>query len=233
MFNKDKKDETEPMENSDLEQENQELYAQLTNKNKDYFFQLNNRLEELSYDPDKKIAILNHMLQETVEFQVDAITARKMYGTVTERADQIILGIHPNHLESDSEMSPKKLLYLDGALLFGGMFSIITGLSAGSSNTPPVSLFQLIMNFALGGLVVLILLKYRPDPNQNKGFFKYTLVTVSTIMAWIFAMTFIEMLVPSIINPALPRSLVMGIGALGILARWYFKKKFDIKGTIF
>lgn len=232
MFNKDKKDETELMENRDLEQENKELYRQLTNKNKDYFFQLNSRLEELSYDPDKKLVVINHMLQETVEFQEDAITARKMYGTVTERADQI-LGIVPDNLEGDSKMSPTKHLYLDGALLLGGMFSIITSLSAGSSNTPPVSLFQLIMNFALGGLVVLILLKYRPDPNQNKGFFKYTLVTVSTIMAWFFAMTFIEMLVPSIINPALPRGLVMGIGALGILARWYFKKKFDIKGTIF
>lgn len=232
MFNKDKKDETELMENRDLEQENKELYRQLTNKNKDYFFQLNSRLEELSYDPDKKLVVINHMLQETVEFQEDAITARKMYGTVTERADQI-LGIDPDNLEGDSKMSPTKHLYLDGALLLGGMFSIITGFSAWRSNTPPVGLLQLILNFVLGGLVVLVLIKHRPDPNQSKGFFKYTFVTVITIMAWIFAMTFVDMLAPSLINPEIPGIFVMGVGALGILARWYFKKKFDIKGTIF
>ena len=85
MFSKNKKDEKEAglVEDRDLEQENKELYAQLTNKNRDYFFQLDSRLEELSYDSEAKIVIINHMLQETVEFQADAITARKMYGTVT------------------------------------------------------------------------------------------------------------------------------------------------------
>ena len=234
MFSKNKKDEKEIelMENRNLEQENKKLYAQLTNKNQDYFFQLDSRLEELSYDPDTKVVIINHMLQETVEFQADAITARKMYGTVTERADQI-LGIDPDNLEGDSKMSPTKHLYLDGALLLGGMFSLINGFSAWRSTTPPIGLLQLIMTFALGGLVVLVLLKYRPDPNQSKGFFKYTLVTVAAIMAWVLAMTLVNELAPSIINPILPDFVVMGVGGLGLLARWYFKNKLNIKGTIF
>lgn len=226
------KTEAELVEERDLEKENQELYAQLTNKNRDYFFQLNNRLEELSYDPEAKVVIINHMLQETVEFQADAITARKMYGTVTERADRI-LGIDPDNLEGSSENSPTEHLYLDGALLLGGMFSLINGFSAWRSTTPSVGLLQLLMNFLLGGLVVLVLIKYRPEAGQNKGFFKYSLVTAGTIMAWIFAMTIVEVLAPAILNPQLPDFLVMGVGALGLLARWYFKKELNIQGTLF
>lgn len=234
MFSKNKTNEKEAglIEDRDLEKENKELYAQLTNKNQDYFFQLNNRLEELSYDPEAKVVVLNHMLQETVEFQEDAITARKMYGTVTERANQI-LGLDPENLEGNSEISPTEHLYLDGALLLGGMFSIINGFSAWRATTPSVGLLQLLMNFLLGGLVVLVLIKYRPETGQNKGFFKYTIVTAVTIMTWIFAMTFVEVLSPSILNPKLPDFLVMGVGAAGLLARWYFKKELDIKGTLF
>ncbi len=229
MVNKNKAEENEER---DLKKENEELYEQLTNKNQDYFFQLNNRLDELAYDPEAKVVIINQMLQETVEFQADAITARKNYGTVTECADQI-LGIDPDNLEGHSEVSPAKHLYFDGALLLGGGFSIINGISAWSGGTPPVSLLQLIMNFLLGGLVVLTLLKNRPDPGQNKGYFKYTLVSVAAVMGWIFAMTFIEVLAPSVLNPRLPDLLVIGVGAVGLLARWYFKKELDIKGTIF
>lgn len=234
MNSKNKTDEKEAglVEERDLKKENEELYAQLTNKNKDYFFQLNSRLDELSYNPESKTVVINHMLQETVEFQEEAITARKMYGTVTERADQI-LGIDPDNLESESETSPTEHLYLDGALLLGGMFSMINGFSAWRGTTPPVGLLQLLMNFLLGGLVVLVLLKYRPEAGKNKGFFKYTLVTAGTIMAWIFAMTFVEVAAPSFLNPQLPDFLIMSIGAVGLLARWYFKKKLAIKGTLF
>ncbi len=233
MFSKNKKNEKEDLvATRDLEKENNELYSKLTNKNQDYFFQLDSRLDELSYEPSKKEVVFNQMLQETTKFQKDSITAGRFYGTVTKRADKI-LGLDVDSFESESETSPPLHLYLDGALLLGGVFSVVNGISAWRSPEVNVNLLQLIMNFLLGGLVVFSLIKYRPEPGQTKGMFKYILATVITMVAWIFVMTFIEMLPPSIINPILPNIIVVGVGLVGVLTRFYLKKKLNIKGTIF
>lgn len=232
MFKKEKDNKTTNETRVDLEQENEELYEQLTNKNQDYFFQLDSRLQELSYDISDQIIIMNQMLKEAVEFQEDAKTARKVYGTVTERADKIVSGEIESQ-EEESEVSPPLHLYLDGALLLGGLFSLVNGITALRTPEMDVSLLQLIMNFLLGGLVVLILVKYRPDSGEKKGMFQYILVTVATMLVWVYVITAIQMLPASTINPILPDFLVLAIGAGGLFARWRLKEKLNIKGTIF
>lgn len=231
--------ETEEKKNhpEEIKKENEALFLELTNKNQDYFVQLDRRLENLSYEESKKDMILNRMLLETIEFQEDAITARKMYGRVTERADQI-LGIDPNSLTKENkDSSSNKLLYLDGALLLGGMFSVVNGFSAwrsiGINDARSLSLVQVILNFVLGGLVAMALTKYKPEPGQTKGMLKYVGVTVGAMLLFVFAMTFADTITPSIINPILPPLLVIATGVIAIALRMYLKKKLNIKGTLF
>lgn len=233
MFGKKKKKEEEShVPKRDLEEENRELYSKLTNKNQDYFFQLNGRLDELSYEESKKKVVLNQLLKETVEFQEEAITARRMYGTVTEQADKIIkYGVKGT--EEQGEMSPIQHLYLDNALLLGGLFNIINGVTVWRNPNQSVSLFQLILNFLLGGLVALTLLKYRPANNRMVDILKYSIVTVGVMLLWIFTMQFADLVVPPVINPNISAIWVVSVGALGILARWYLRKKLDIKGSLF
>lgn len=218
---------------NEIKAENKSLYTQLTNKNKDYMFQLNKRLEKLDYSSTKKEYVFNEMLQEIIAAQASSLTARRIYGTVTEQADNI-LGKNVNMPEDEMEKSPTPLLYLDGALLMGGLFNFINGLSAIRSDAiqSQVGLLQVILNFLLGGLAVLILTKYAPRPGQTKGLLKYGAATVVVIISWVFVMAGILSFL-SVINPIMPGYLVLGIGIAALIAKWYFKRKFDIKGTLF
>lgn len=240
MFNKkdeSQKEITNEEEHLEVtEKENERLFQKLTNKNQDYFVQLDRRLNELSYDPEQKIIVLNQMFRETIDFQEDAITARRRYGTVTERADKIV-GSDPQRLEGDTEDSPSWMIYMDGALLLGGLFSLINGFGAWRSLTAgpgtSLSLVQLIMNFALGGFVAMALNKYKPKPGKTEGMLKYTAVTIGSIFSFVLLMGLSQYLVPAAINPNLPPVMVMIIGVVGLALKWYLKKELNIKGTLF
>ena len=92
MFNRKKKEQSEEKTKSfdEIKEENLQLYQELTNKNQDYMFQLNSRLDELNYNENWKELVFNDMLQELIAAQATHITARKLYGTVTEQADSIL-----------------------------------------------------------------------------------------------------------------------------------------------
>lgn len=234
MFEKNSKKEerADQAQTKHLEEENKTLYAQLTNKNQDYFFQLDSRLDELSYEENKKVVVLNQLLKETIDIQKDAITARRRYGTVTEQANKIVeFGLDDRHEKNN--MSPTSHLYLDGALLLGGLFNLINGVIALRTPSEAISLFQLILNFVLGGFVVLVLLKYRPESGKTKDIFKYSMATIMAMLMWVFVMEFVDLIVPVMINPRISVPWVLGIGAVGVLARWYLKKELNIKGSLF
>jgi uncharacterized membrane-anchored protein len=52
------------------------------------------------------------------------------------------------------------------------------------------------------------------------------------IVSWVLLMALILTLLNPI-NIIVPGAFVLAVGIAGIAAKWYFKKKFDIKGTLF
>lgn len=226
------KDKVEHLNLEETKAQNKELYQQLTNKNEQYMFQLNNRLKELDYDPVAKEYVLNEMLHEIIEAQHSHIPAKKIYGTVTEQAENIV-GKDYDVPEGAQEKSPTWMIYMDGALLLGGLFSIVNGIGAYQDPSANVGLVQILMNFLLGGLAVLTLTKYSPRQGQTKGMLKYILATVSVMLVWVIAITLILFLLPDILNPSLPPFVIITIGIVSLLAKWYLKKELDIKGTLF
>lgn len=224
---------SKPKTFDEIKTENEVLYQQLTKKNQNYLFQLNSQLENLDYDQKKKAYVFNNMLHEIIAGQAVSLTARKIYGKVTDQVDNI-LGKNVNMNGEDGERSPDKLIYLDGALLMGGLFNLINGLSAMRTDAveAQVGLLQVILNFVLGGLAIMLLTRFVPKPGEKKGFLKYGGATVLVIVSWVTLMALL-LTVLRPINPIMPAPLVLLIGAAGIAAKFYFKKKLDIKGTIF
>jgi len=212
--------------------QNEELYQELTNKNQDYMFQLNSRLEELDYDPVKKTYIFNDMLHEMLTAEESSIPGKRIYGTVTEQADNI-LGKDVEIPEEEKEKSPLWMRYMDGALLLGGLFSLVNGFGALQEAGEPVGIFQVLLNFLFGGLAVLALTKYAPKPGQTKGMLKYIAATLGVMFAWVFALTGALLIIPDVINPVIPGGVVIGIGAVALVAKWYLKRKLGIEGTLF
>lgn len=233
MFNRKKKEQPEENTKSldEVKKENQELYQELTNKNKDYMFQLNSRLDELDYNSNWKELVFNEMLQEIIAAQATHITARKLYGTVTEQADNIVgKKVQPGE---DEVRSPNWQIFIDGALLMGGLFGIVFGISSWNNPENSIGLLQFLMNFILGGVSIVVLTKYMPKPGETKGFLKYMVATVVVILFWVLFLSVVLTVLPNLLNPALPAVVVLGLSALSLLGRWFFKRKYNVKGSFF
>lgn len=233
MFNRKKKEQPEENTKSldEVKKENQELYQELTNKNKDYMFQLNSRLDELDYNSNWKELVFNEMLQEIIAAQATHITARKLYGTVTEQADNIVgKKVQPGE---DEARSPNWQIFIDGALLMGGLFGIVFGISSWNNPENSIGLLQFLMNFILGGVSIVVLTKYMPKPGETKGFLKYMGATVVVILFWVLFLSVVLTVLPNLLNPALPAVVVLGLSALSLLGRWFFKRKYNVKGSFF
>lgn len=233
MARKDKSNEQESQIDYEAkETENTELFDQLTNKNQEYMIKLNRRLDEANVSEERKTNIFNDMLKNILSEQANHNTARNIYGTVTDQASYLINGTS-GAVEEPVERSATWKLWLDGALLLGGMFSVITRdfLLLGNSEAG-LGVTSLLLNFLLGGFAVMIITRYSPQPGVKGGFLKYILATTLTMIAWIMLMAFSTKLIPPVINPLIPGSYTLVIGVIAFAAKWYLKKKLDIKGTL-
>ena len=63
------------------------------------------------------------MLPEIVEKQKAGVTARQLFGTVTERVQSIVAG----PTKDPDAKSPDWQIAVDGGLLVGGLFALVTG----------------------------------------------------------------------------------------------------------
>lgn len=214
-------------------QENNVLFNQLTSKNQDYIVKLTRKLDDGGMLEEQKTEISNEMLKNILAEQPNHITARKLYGTVTDQAIYLLESKREAADAKAGEPSESWKIYLDGALLLGGTFSVITGISYFTGNQQVgLGLITLILNFLLAGLAVMVITKYAPQQGVKGGFFKYILATTVTMIAWIVLMAFGTALIPPVLNPLIPGPYTLGIGLTAFLAKWYLKKKLNIKGTL-
>ena len=227
------------MSENTLEQtknENSVLWSALTKRNEQYMIGLDRALTQANYDEESKHTLYNKMMKELVTNQKSGTTARQLYGTVSECAENVL---QRQEATVSSERSPDWLIALDGGLLLGAIFALISGtslLTAGENTQPGMGIISLILNFIAGGLSMLIVSKYQPDvnaPKGKKGYFKYIGVLILSMVFWMLAMTATMVLVPPAINISLPATAYLIIGALSFALRVYLKKKFNITGGVF
>lgn len=219
-----------------VKNENSILWSELTKRNEQYMIGLDRALTQASYDEESKHTLYNKMMKELVTNQKSGTTARQLYGTVSECAENVL---QRQEATVSSERSPDWLIALDGGLLLGAIFALISGtslLTAGENTQPGMGIISLILNFIAGGLSMLIVSKYQPDvnaPKGKKGYFKYIGVLILSMVFWMLAMTATMVLVPPAINISLPATAYLIIGALSFALRVYLKKKFNITGGVF
>ncbi|MGO3170595.1 MAG: DUF1129 domain-containing protein [Bavariicoccus seileri] len=213
-----------------------ETKKQLTKRNDQYLFELNKILEAANYSLPERDAIIDPMVIELVEKQKSGVTARQLYGTLTEYSEKIISG-ETGDTSVDGK-SPAWQIGVDGGLLLGGIFALISGISLliNQKDAQPMGLITLLMNFIAGGLMIIVLSNHLPTAEGKKGkkgYFKYLLVSLGVMAVWLLAIVSIPLLVPASLNIALPAAGYIIIGAVAILGKIMFKKHFDVRGTIF
>lgn len=231
------KEEKQPLSVAELEQENKKMIQQLTNKNEEYFFQLDRRMTEEGYPEADRISHLNQMLHETMELQAHSILARRHFGPVTEYMRKLRSG-EVDQQKEVAEKSPLWQRYVDGALLLGSLFALVNGvmgLSSKAANYQPSGFTEIIFNFLLGGLVMLIFSKYAPKPGKKGSFLKYIAASIGAMLLWVIGVTLLKYVAVKypVLNPLLPNWAVILIGSTGFAARYLFKRHYNVKGTLF
>lgn len=231
-----KKKETPTVEEVTIDEkkaQNESLIEQLTNKNTSYIVKLNRQLKNRGWDDDQVTEVLYSMLPTIVEQQANHITAKKLYGTVTEQADHLTAG--PNRKNNVVEKSEPWKLYIDGALLLGGLLAVINGvfqLFGNGQTQNPMGAATLFINFLLAGGAMLVIGKYAPEPGQKGGFMKYILASTLTMLVWMLFFSVGAALIPRVINPVVPPMVSIGIGVLAIIGKYFFKRAFNVQGSL-
>lgn len=216
----------------ELATKNREWKSQLTNKNEQYVYQLERSLRAANVTSEKIETELSHMLPVLVEQQKKGMTARQLYGTVTECVENLLSG--PK--KDSNAKSPDWQVAVDGGLLVGGFFALIAGimLYINPEQTEAMGLVTLIANFIAGGFALLGLSKVTPDINQPKGkrgYLRYIGMSVLIMIAWLIVVMASQLL-PQSWNVVLPAIVYLVIGAVALGAKWYLKRTFDIRGGI-
>lgn len=235
MFNKKENEITEQSDKSAellaKKEENAELYEQLTNKNREYMVKLNRSLDDRRVSEERKTLIYNDMLKNIIEQQGKHITARRIYGTVTDRANYLTENQTASEQGEVVRSEPWKL-YLDGALTAGGAYTGITGLiSLFSDQQATMRLLMAFLAFAIGGFAFMVIAKYAPVPGQKGGFLKYVLATSGVMIVFVLLMTLGAL--PGVLNPVLSPIISVIIGVVAIAAKFYLKRRLNIQGTLF
>ncbi|KRM88682.1 hypothetical protein FD21_GL000938 [Liquorilactobacillus vini DSM 20605] len=209
------------------------IYAGLTKRNENYLYRLNKILTEKNYDQAKKEAVLQDLAAELREKQGKGITANRLYGTPSDKADEIIAG--PK--KKPQPVTFWKMAVDNGLMmlvLFCAMYAIM-GLVSPKAIKVNGGVLTLLVTSVLAGVGMAFFYQMAADRKAKKvrlPFWKMLLWSVILIAVWMLVFTAVAA-IPGAVNSALNPIAYAVIAALAYLLRYYLKKKYDIRSTPF
>ncbi|GMA48166.1 DUF1129 domain-containing protein [Tetragenococcus muriaticus] len=216
--------------------ENREWEQKLTKRNQQYIFDLNKALDAANLSEEEKVQALHEMLPVLVQEQSTGRTARQLYGTVSERTEQILATPSNNQ---DNTTNPV-LMWVDNTLLILGVFGLMMGIIGlfSNQNNQVYGIITLILMAMVGGWVFYLMYKYmyqyeRPgaDKSQRPKLWKSILILIASFFVWT-AVISLSALLPGAINPVLDPFFLVLLGGAALLLRYYLKKKYNIVGSL-
>lgn len=210
--------------------ENEMLYKQLNKRNQQYLYDFDRAMKEEKFSVEKLNAVKFEMMNALVKAQKKGITARQLYGTVAQQVAHVVSG--PK--EDLSKPSKDFHLFVDGGLMLGSVFMIISGITPQQR----LGILSLIVNFFFAGLAILIITKASPkyigttDVRNKKFLIRYVGSTIFGMLVWMLGMIVIQY-IPAAINPVLDGMIYVVLGLVILALRFYIKKAWNIRGTLF
>src|SRR5699024_11996691 len=138
--------------------QNRELETQLTKRNQQYIFDLKKALNAANLSEEELTVVLHEMLTVLVREQTSGVTARQLFGTVSERTDAII----NKPAQETKPNSQPGMIWLDNFLLLLGLFGLFIGLVAQFSKgqAQPYGVLTLFGTAAFWGWVFYLMHRY-------------------------------------------------------------------------
>ena len=216
-----------------LKAENDALRQGLSKRNEQFMVDLDKNLTDANYPEERKIKLFNEMMTDLRDNQQAGVTARQLYGTVTEYANVVV-----ESYVDEPVRSSNWLIALDGGLLLGSIFALIAGISmyTSSEEGQVMGIVSLIVNYVIGGIAMLIISNYTPNldaPKGERGYGKYIGATALAMVLWRTVLTLTTALIPISINRPMAAEFYLLIGGIGLAAKLFLKKRLNIVGGVF
>ena len=208
------------------------LIEQLTAKNSEYVHNVTKQLMLLGKSDEEIKAILAKILPKIIEGQKEGILARKLLGAPMEFATQYKPEEDKVKRQETAKNESPFLMWLDSALLFFGVISVVMGLMG--LFQPQASVYGLLTTLAssaLAGLVMYWMYKYfysaqRPQ-KKGKGF---AMLAVAMV-AWAGVSVLVALL-PKSINIVLAPYITIILGAAVMGIRFLIQRKFNVQSSM-
>lgn len=208
------------------------LIEQLTAKNSEYVHNVTKQMMLLGKSDEEIKAILAEILPKIIEGQKEGILARKLLGAPMEFATQYKPEEDKVKRQETAKNESPFLMWLDSALLFFGVISVVMGLMG--LFQPQASVYGLLTTLAssaLAGLVMYWMYKYfysaqRPQ-KKGKGF---AMLAVAMV-AWAGVSVLVALL-PKSINIVLAPYITIILGAAVMGIRFLIQRKFNVQSSM-
>ncbi len=208
------------------------LIEQLTAKNSEYVHNVTKQLMLLGKSDEEIKTILAEILPKIIEGQKEGILARKLLGAPMEFATQYKPEEDKVKCQETAKNESPFLMWLDSALLFFGVISVVMGLMG--LFQPQASVYGLLTTLAssaLAGLVMYWMYKYfysaqRPQ-KKGKGF---AMLAVAMV-AWAGVSVLVALL-PKSINIVLAPYITIILGAAVMGIRFLIQRKFNVQSSM-
>ncbi|WP_270232899.1 DUF1129 domain-containing protein [Lactococcus garvieae] len=208
------------------------LIEQLTAKNSEYVHNVTKQLMLLGKSDEEIKTILAEILPKIIEGQKEGILARKLLGAPMEFATQYKPEEDKVKRQETAKNESPFLMWLDSALLFFGVISVVMGLMG--LFQPQASVYGLLTTLAssaLAGLVMYWMYKYfysaqRPQ-KKGKGF---AMLAVAMV-AWAGVSVLVALL-PKSLNIVLAPYITIILGAAVMGIRFLIQRKFNVQSSM-
>ena len=215
-------------------------FEELTKKNQQFIISLDRQVQgEMAEEVQQKV--FQEIVETLLEGQAVSQTAKQIYGTPSELAQTIRDQALTKEKVQETQPSSDLLLGVDGSLFLGSLFTFVTGLSMllakeGADKQAYMGVITMILNYIVAGYAMLMTAKNLPNPDAEKGkkgYMRYFIVSIASMVVWFVVVSFSVVILPRAINPVLPGVVYMLIGAFTFIIRFYFRRKYNIKGGVF
>ena len=212
----------------------------LTKRSEEFMYQLNKQLDEQGVKQDKKPEMIQSTVDALIEAQRKGQTARALFGTPTEKADELING--PKERKAVQLQSSFKLLAIDNGLMFFSIFALLFGfmgtfqaksLKAQAASSGTSGILAIILVAVFGGLLFAWVTKTLQPVGENAKnhslWYKIGVVAVG-LVAWIAIYFFVGFMPAKGINMQLPGVVYIVLAVLGFGLDVYLRRRFHIVG---
>lgn len=214
---------------------NEKLKGQLTHKNDQYIRQVDKQLIEEGWTEEQRIRHFFVILPAMVKAQGEGVPARRLLGAPHAYVHELLHG-DPKKAAQPT-LSPDWQIAVDGGLLLGGLFALVSGTTSffSPNQAQPMGLLTLLVNFLAGGLMMVLLSKNMPNfnaPKKGRGIARYLIVSGLLATLWVGLISLSQTGVPAAFNPKLPAIgyWLVAIAAFG--GKYLFKKHYHVRGTV-